>query len=166
MRERGYSNIKVVLLSSQVIKCLCSGLGNSCKWCGLHVSWLCFWNRLLLSERYGAFPRGKYLLLLRSLFLTGVQSGLPGPSCQQEGRSCLVKLCRGWVLLLMASPLHIINQTAHQACVSCIQVRDLAGIDESLALERKIESRKRNFSLDLENLIVSISLSTLDFREW
>ena len=125
MRERGYSNIKVVLLSSQVIKCLCSGLGNSCKWCGLHVSWLCFWNRLLLSERYGAFPRGKYLLLLRSLFLTGVQSGLPGPSCQQEGRSCLVKLCKGWVLLLMASPLHFINQTAHQACVSFIQVRDL-----------------------------------------
>ena len=41
-----------------------------------------------------------------------------------------------------------------------------AGIDKSLALERKIESRKRNFSLDLENLIVSISLSTLDFREW
>ena len=40
------------------------------------------------------------------------------------------------------------------------------GIDKSLALERKIESRKRNFSLDLENLIVSISLSTLDFREW
>ena len=40
------------------------------------------------------------------------------------------------------------------------------GIDESLPLERKIESRKRNFSLDLENLIVSISLSTLDFREW
>ena len=38
-----------------------------------------------------------------------------------------------------------------------------AGIDKSLALERKIESRKRNFSLDLENLIVSISLSTLDF---
>ena len=38
--------------------------------------------------------------------------------------------------------------------------------DESLALERKIESRKRNFSLDLENLIVPISLSTLDFREW
>ena len=41
-----------------------------------------------------------------------------------------------------------------------------AGIDKSLALERKIESGKRNFSLDLENLIVSISLSTLDFREW
>ena len=41
-----------------------------------------------------------------------------------------------------------------------------AGIDKSLALERKIESRKRNFSLDLENLIFSISLSTLDFREW
>ena len=41
-----------------------------------------------------------------------------------------------------------------------------AGIDKSLALERKIESRKRNFSLDLENLIVSISLSTLDFWEW
>ena len=41
-----------------------------------------------------------------------------------------------------------------------------AGIDKSLALERKIESRKRNFSLDLENLIVPISLSTLDFREW
>ena len=41
-----------------------------------------------------------------------------------------------------------------------------AGIDKSLALERKIESRKRNFSLDLENLIVSISLSTLDYREW
>ena len=41
-----------------------------------------------------------------------------------------------------------------------------AGIDKSLALERKVESRKRNFSLDLENLIVSISLSTLDFREW
>ena len=40
------------------------------------------------------------------------------------------------------------------------------GIDKSLALERKIESRKRNFSLDLENLIVPISLSTLDFREW
>ena len=40
------------------------------------------------------------------------------------------------------------------------------GIDKSLALERKIESRKRNFSLDLENLIFSISLSTLDFREW
>ena len=40
------------------------------------------------------------------------------------------------------------------------------GIDKSLALERKIESRKRNFSLDLENLMVSISLSTLDFREW
>ena len=38
-----------------------------------------------------------------------------------------------------------------------------SGIDESLALERKIESRKRNFSLDLENLIVSISLSTLNF---
>ena len=42
----------------------------------------------------------------------------------------------------------------------------VSGIDKSLALERKIESRKRNFSLDLENLIVSISLSTLDFREW
>ena len=42
----------------------------------------------------------------------------------------------------------------------------LTGIDKSLALERKIESRKRNFSLDLENLIFSISLSTLDFREW
>ena len=42
----------------------------------------------------------------------------------------------------------------------------LSGIDKSLALERKIESRKRNFSLDLENLIVPISLSTLDFREW
>ena len=41
-----------------------------------------------------------------------------------------------------------------------------AGIDKSLALERKIESRERNFSLDLENLIVPISLSTLDFREW
>ena len=41
-----------------------------------------------------------------------------------------------------------------------------SGIDKSLALERKIESRKRNFSLDLENLIVPISLSTLDFREW
>ena len=41
-----------------------------------------------------------------------------------------------------------------------------SGIDKSLALERKIESRKRNFSLDLENLIFSISLSTLDFREW
>jgi len=41
-----------------------------------------------------------------------------------------------------------------------------SGIDKSLALERKVESRKRNFSLDLENLIVSISLSTLDFREW
>ena len=27
-----------------------------------------------------------------------------------------------------------------------------------------IESRKRNFSLDLENLKVSISLSTLDFQ--
>ena len=40
------------------------------------------------------------------------------------------------------------------------------GIDKSLALKRKIESRKRNFSLDLENLIVPISLSTLDFREW
>ena len=40
------------------------------------------------------------------------------------------------------------------------------GIDKSLALERKIESRKRNFSLDLENLIFSISLSPLDFREW
>ena len=39
----------------------------------------------------------------------------------------------------------------------------VSGIDESLALERKIESRKRNFSLDLENLIVSFSLSTLDF---
>ena len=38
------------------------------------------------------------------------------------------------------------------------------GIDKSLTLERKIESRKRNFSLDLENLIVSISLSTLDFQ--
>ena len=41
-----------------------------------------------------------------------------------------------------------------------------SGIDKSLALERKIESRKRNFSLDLENLIVSISISTLDFREF
>ena len=40
------------------------------------------------------------------------------------------------------------------------------GIEESLALERKIESKKRNFSLDLENLIVAISLSTLNFREW
>ena len=45
-------------------------------------------------------------------------------------------------------------------------MRYAAGIDKSLALERKIESRKRNFSLDLENLIVPISLSTLDFREW
>ena len=42
----------------------------------------------------------------------------------------------------------------------------LSGIGENLDLERKIESRKRNFSLDLENLIVSISLSSLDFREW
>merc|ERR1711994_505161 len=42
----------------------------------------------------------------------------------------------------------------------------IPGIDKSLALERKIESRKRNFSLDLENLIVSISLSTLDFQKW
>ena len=42
----------------------------------------------------------------------------------------------------------------------------IAGIDKSLALERKIEIRKRNFSLDLENFIVSISFSTLDFREW
>ena len=47
----------------------------------------------------------------------------------------------------------------------CCEISE-AGIDKSLALERKIESRKRNFSLDLENLIVSISLSTLDFREW
>ena len=38
------------------------------------------------------------------------------------------------------------------------------GIDESLARERKIKRRKRNFSLDLENLKVSISLSTLDFQ--
>ena len=44
--------------------------------------------------------------------------------------------------------------------------RSEAGIDKSLALERKIESRKRNFSLDLKNLIFSISLPTLDFREW
>ena len=55
-------------------------------------------------------------------------------------------------------------------CVVDIKDQDAkllrAGIDKSLALERKIESRKRNFSLDLENLIVSISLSTLDFREW
>ena len=48
----------------------------------------------------------------------------------------------------------------------CSSYYHQAGIDKSLALERKIESRKRNFSLDLENLIVSISLSTLDFREW
>ena len=34
------------------------------------------------------------------------------------------------------------------------------GIDESLARERKIKRRKRNFSLDLENFIASISLST------
>ena len=40
------------------------------------------------------------------------------------------------------------------------------GIDESLARERKIKRRKRNFSLDLENFIASISLSTLDLREW
>ena len=46
------------------------------------------------------------------------------------------------------------------------KLRKESGIDKSLALERKIESRKRNFSLDLENLIVPISLSTLDFREW
>ena len=46
------------------------------------------------------------------------------------------------------------------------RVHFTSGIDKSLALERKIESRKRNFSLDLENLIVPISLSTLDFREW
>ena len=45
-------------------------------------------------------------------------------------------------------------------------INNTPGIDKSLALERKIESRKRNFSLDLENLIVPISLSTLDFREW
>ena len=45
-----------------------------------------------------------------------------------------------------------------RGCIVCF--------DKSLALERKSESRKRNFSLDLENLIVSISLSTLDFREW
>ena len=58
-----------------------------------------------------------------------------------------------------------------QALTRCQQVksrreREIWSIDKSLALERKIESRKRNFSLDLENLIVSISLSTLDFREW
>ena len=34
------------------------------------------------------------------------------------------------------------------------------------SVKRKIEGKKRNFSLDLENFIVSISLSTLNFREF
>ena len=55
---------------------------------------------------------------------------------------------------------------APQKWINSIHFGSGPGIDKSLALERKIESRKRNFSLDLENLIVPISLSTLDFREW
>ena len=39
----------------------------------------------------------------------------------------------------------------------------VSNIDKSLSRERMIVSQKRYFSLDLENLIASSSLSTLDF---
>ena len=42
----------------------------------------------------------------------------------------------------------------------------LSGIGENLDLERKIESRKRNFSLNLKKLNILFSLSILNFREW
>ena len=64
-------------------------------------------------------------------------------------------------LIFFRRRIQILNCLLSQHCS-----HGASGIDKSLALERKIESRKRNFSLDLENLIVPISLSTLDFREW
>ena len=39
----------------------------------------------------------------------------------------------------------------------------VSNIDKSLSRERIIVSQNRNFSLDLDNLIASSSLSTLDF---
>ena len=72
------------------------------------------------------------------------------------------------------------NPSLNCACVYCLTI--VPGIDESLDLMRKIERRKRNFSLDLEkfifhfsfyywflrfqNIYIFISLSTLDFWEW
>ena len=75
----------------------------------------------------------------------------------------LISLRKGWVRGSMGKrgKLKYFNPNFLDI-ISCTE----SGIDKSLALERKIESRKRNFSLDLENLIVPISLSTLDFREW
>ena len=97
-----------------------------------------------------------------------LKSGVVSSSCQRpQGRAA--PFSAAWRTLIFCSTdgMRALLEKISQS-ISAKKRRTflVTGIDKSLALERKIESRKRNFSLDLKNLIVSISLSTLDFREW